>query len=324
MIHRSIAILCSMSAACSFAASACSSRDEPPARAVRDGGSADAGPSVQPDSGVARADAGGGAGVDSGGVPTGCRGSGPCYTVYAHGDHVLYKIDLPMRTLVTVGPFDAPMVPRSGGGMAEDVITDLAVAPDDTIYAVSNTALYTASPTDGHVTRVGPVTACGTVGVALTFLPDGRLYTGDFMGAFCRVDPATSPPTVTPIAMLSDGYALAGDLVAVADGTMYGTVYRLGDPSGGGAQANNLLARIDPTTGAVTIVGSTGFPKLFGVAYQLGQVFGFTHDGSGHVITIDPHAGAGSVYGTFTDPSTGRGISFAGAAVNAMVPPTLI
>lgn len=307
-----------------LAAAACSSRDEPYRAAPRDGGASDAGPGTQPDAGSVRTDAGGGAGMDAGGAPSGCTGSGACYTLYAHGDHVLYRVDLPMRTLVTVGPFNAPMVPRAGGGMAEDVITDLAVAPDDTIYGVSNTALYTASAIDGHVTRVGPVTACGTVGVALTFLPDGRLYTGDFMGAFCRVDPATTPPTVTPIGMLGDGYALAGDLVAVADGTMYGTVYRLGDPAGAGTQANNLLARIDPATGAVTIVGSTGYPKLFGVAYQLGQVFGFTHDNSGRVITIDPRTGAGTVYGTFTDPSSGRGISFAGAAVNAMVPPILI
>jgi hypothetical protein len=37
-------------------------------------------------------------------------------------------------------------------------------------------------------------------------------------------------------------------------------------------------------------------------------------------VTIDPMTGAGTLFGTFTDPMTGKGISFAGAGVNAMVP----
>jgi hypothetical protein len=37
------------------------------------------------------------------------------------------------------------------------------------------------------------------------------------------------------------------------------------------------------------------------------------------VITIDPHTGAGTVYGTFSDPTTTKAISFAGAGVNPMV-----
>ncbi|MBD4281861.1 hypothetical protein GUH23_16830, partial [Xanthomonas citri pv. citri] len=53
-----------------------------------------------------------------------------------------------------IGPFST--------GSNGDTMTDLAVAPDDTIYVVSQTTLYTASPTDGHVTSVGKITACGS------------------------------------------------------------------------------------------------------------------------------------------------------------------
>ncbi len=261
---------------------------------------------------------------DAGPIPGDCMTTGSCYKVYAHSDHVLYQIDLMTRSLVMVGPFNAPMVSNGHGGMSEDVVTDLAVAPDDTIYGISHTELYTVSSTDGHVTTVGPITNCGAEGVALTFMPDGTLYTGDFQGALCRIDPTTSPPTVTPVSTLSGGYALSGDIVGVADGTMYGTAYLLSDPSGSGTQANNVLVQIDPTTGHVTPKGPTGFPRLYGVAYQIGKVFGFTHDGTGDVITIDPRTGAGTLFGTFTDPSTGNGIRFAGAAVNANVPPMLI
>jgi uncharacterized protein DUF6923 len=265
----------------------------------------------------------GGAGGGSGGSggQTGCGELQNCYTVYAHSDHVLYHIDLVSKQLITVGPFNAPQVP-SGSGMAEDVITDLAVSPDNAIYVISKTNLYTASSTDGHVTTVGPVTACGQYAVALTFAANGKLYSADFMGAFCEIDISQNPPRVTPVGQLGQGLALSGDLVAVSDGTMYGTAYRLADAANMGTQVNNILVKIDPATGMVTqLMGMTGYPKLFGIAFDQGQVFGFTHDGSGHVVTINPTTGQGTVYATFMDPSTGRGISFAGAGVNSMVPP---
>ena len=58
---------------------------------------------------------------------------------------------------------------------------------------------------------------------------------------------------------------------------------------------------------------------MFGVAFQEGKVFGFTHDGTGHVVTIDTTTGVGTLFGTFMDPSTNKGIAFAGAGVNALV-----
>jgi hypothetical protein len=128
---------------------------------------------------------------------------------------------------------------------------------------------------------------------------------------------------VTPVASLGSNMAVSGDLVAVADGTMYATAYRLSDGTNQGTQANNLLVKVNPSTGAVTTMGSTGYPKLFGVAFAMGQVFGFTHDGTGDVVTINPTTGIGTRFNTFPDPmsSTGEGIRFAGAGVNSMVSP---
>jgi len=83
-----------------------------------------------------------------------------------------------------------------------------------------------------------------------------------------------------------------------------------------------VLVTVDPSTGAVTQIGPTGYPELFGVAYQNGQVFGFTHDGTGDVITIDTTTGAGTPYNTFTG-SDGKGIAFAGAGVSSLVPITI-
>jgi hypothetical protein len=269
--------------------------------------------------GAADGAGGGGGGPD---LMPGCTATPGCYTVYAHSDHVLYLVNLNDRTLLEVGRFDAPPVTLADGSMAEDIITDLAVAPDNSLWAISATRIYTVSASDGHVTVVGPFAACGEKGVALTFATDGTLYTADYRGALCRIDTTQSPPAVIPVATLSGNKALSGDLVAVADGTMYGTAYDRADGTNQGSLLDNLLVKIDPATAQVTVLGPTGFPKLFGVAYALGQVFAFTHDGTGRVITIDPATGQGIVYGTFTDPTTGRGISFAGAAVNSMVLPT--
>ena len=252
--------------------------------------------------------------VGGGSDGPGGDGASVPFKVYVHSDHVLYSVDVAAKQLITVGPFKAPQV--SG---AEDVITDLAVAPDSTIYVISETALYTASASDGHVTRVGSLAACGTRGVALTTTPDGKLWTGDFKGAVCEIDIAVSPPVVKAPTMLQGGFALSGDLVAIDDGTVFGTVYKLADGAGMGTQANNVLAKITLTTGAVVQVGATGYPKLFGTAFAGGSVLAFTHDGTGHVATIDRMTGVGTMFATFTDPVSQQPISFAGAGVSSLV-----
>ena len=254
----------------------------------------------------------------------GCAEAQGCYTVYAHADHILYRIDLTNKMLIEVGPFNAPMVPISGGKMAEDSLTDLAVSTSNVIYVISKTNLYTADATDGHVTLAGAVTACGTDNVALTFTPDGKLYAADGKGAFCNVDLSTQPPTVRQIGTLPNGWGISGDIVAVSDGTMFGTAYKVSDGNNAGTGLNNFLVKIDPANPTNTVmIGSTGFPKLFGVAFDNGQVFGFTHDATGTVVTIDPKTGKGTLYNKFNDPMTNMAIGFAGAGVNAnvMAPP---
>lgn len=200
---------------------------------------------------------GGGQGTSGGGggsiTQTGCEGQPlGCYTVYAHGNHDLYRINLATHALEVVGPFNAPQV-----GNSEDTITDLAVAPDNTIWVVSNTKLYRADPTDGHVTMVAPLSNCGTATVALTTTPDGVMYAADFKGAFCRIDFTGSTPTVVNLGSLPGGYAVTGDLVAVGDGTMFASIYRLTDAANTGTQADNLVAKINPATREVIVLGST-------------------------------------------------------------------
>ena len=251
---------------------------------------------------------------DTGDANNGSNGSngsnGGGYTVYAHSDTVLYSIDLANQTLVTVGPFNSPN---------HESMTDLAVGTDGTIYVISETYIYTANAANGQLTELGPMNACGMQTVALTTTSSGQIWAGDFKGALCQIDVTASPPTIAAPITMGSGMALTGDFVGVSDGTIFGTAYKLSDPSGSGTQANNVLVKVDLTSGAVTQLGSTGFPQLYGVAFQEGKVFGFTHDGTGRVVTIDTTTGVGTLFGTFMDPTTNKGISFGGAGVNALV-----
>jgi len=247
---------------------------------------------------------------------TGPNDAGTAYPVFACSDSELYLINLTAKTIADVGPFNTPKV----GGSA-DVITDLAVSPTGVIYVISHTTLYTADPMTGNVTSVGAVTTCGSDNVGLTFDKSGNLFAADYTGNFCQIGYSSTPLTLTKLGPIGGGRAIAGDIVGIDDGTMYGTALDLTDASSSPTAKNNLLIQIDPTTGvSMTTIGPTGYPELYGVAFALGQVFGFTHDGSGDVITIDPSTGAGTLFNTFKD-SSNKGIAFAGAGVNSMVQP---
>jgi hypothetical protein len=252
-------------------------------------------------------------------VQRGCdRASSGCRTVYAHTSRWLFYYDLATHSLVDIGPFNAPNVPTPGGGTAEDSIANLAVTPNDRIWVVSRVNLYTADATTGHVSIVGPLAGCGTGTVALTADVNGVLYAGDAAGAICRVDPMTTPPTVTQSGTLGGNLALAGDLVTVGSRATYGSGFQKG--SGQSSLSNNALITLAPNSpGSAAFVGLTGFGRLFGLAYGAGKVLGFTGDGSGHVIGIDAATGAGTLLSTFTDPSTGQLAKFAGAGVSPLV-----
>ncbi len=278
--------------------------------AAATGGGASASGGGSAATGGGTAGVGGGTQASGGGVQVGCQATAQgCYTVYANSDTALYLIDLPSKTLMQVGPFNTPNA---------DVITDIAVSPTNVIYGVSMTTLYTISPTTGLATTVSDLTACGQENVGATFTADGKMWVADFEGAFCEIDYHANPPVVHSMMKLSDNVAVSGDLVAVADGTLYASAYDLTDET---TQDNNILVKIDPVTATVTRIGPTGTGRLFGVSFANGQVFGFTHDGTGSVITLDPTTGAGTSYNSFVDPATQSAIIWAGAAVNALVTP---
>jgi hypothetical protein len=223
--------------------------------------------------------------------------AGPDFTVYVHTRDTLYTMDPTTFAVTMVGSF----------GTGDDLITDLAVGPDGTVYAISKTMLYTVNPGSGAATTVATLSSGPVAGnVGLTFLPDGQMLATDKSGGVRRIDPANGQ--VTEVGAFGGGFATAGDLVAVDDGTMYA----ISDEGPVGDEfTNNWLLTVNTATGAASPVGQIGFGQVFGAAFIGGKVLAFTK--TGQVVEIDPQTGAGTLKST-------QAIEFWGAGVTPLVP----
>ena len=214
-------------------------------------------------------------------------------TIYAHTATTLYTVDPTTFDLTTIGDF---------GGM--DDMTDLAVTPDGNVYTISRTSLYKVDSTTGVATQI--VSGIASSNVALTFNNDGTLLAADQAGAVRVIDPSSG--AVTDLGTYGTGYDTAGDLVAIADGTMFGVSTKA--PSLG--STTNVLIKVNTGNAKATTVGKIGYEGVFGVAYAGGRVLAFTN--TGQIIRIDPATGTGTLVATHT------GIKFYGAGTSPLVP----
>lgn len=218
------------------------------------------------------------------------------YVMWAHSRDTLFSIHPDTFELTTIGTFGLPV---------DEDITDLAVTPDQTLYGISDTRLYTLDPDTGAATYVADVP--GLTNVGMTFLRTGELLATDDGGGVRRINPATGE--VTELDGYGGGYTTAGDLVAVGDGTMF-TI------CDGGPECtweSNCLVTVDPVTGAaIARIGAIGFSQVFGAAYANGHVYAFTN--AGQLIEVDRTTGAGTLVRAYD------GISFWGAGVTPLVP----
>jgi hypothetical protein len=220
-------------------------------------------------------------------------GGPPTSTLWANDPDTLYRIDPTTFAVTTVGSF----------GIA-DQMTDVAVTPTGQLYGVSFTTLYAIDMGTGAATAVADVASSGDN--SLTFLPSGKLLAADSSGNVQIIDPSTG--ATTTVGNYGSGLVSAGDLVAVGSGIMYGT----SSTTAGGADAstNNVLVRVDTSTGVATPVGPTGYGDVWGLAYSNARVIGFTT--SGQIVKIDPQTGAGTLLAQ-------TGIMFWGAGQSPLV-----
>jgi len=197
-------------------------------------------------------------------------------TIWANSPTTLYRIDPSTFVVTTVGKFN------SG-----DSITDLALTPSGDLYAISFTELYKVDKSTGAATPIKTLSGTGNDG--MTFLPNGNLIAGDSAGDLTLINPSTG--SISTIGNFGSGLKMAGDMVAVKNGTTYGT----SSAAAGGADAtsNNVLMQVDVATGHATAIGPTGHANVWGVAYANGHVIGF--DTAGEILQIDPATGASTV-----------------------------
>ena len=217
-------------------------------------------------------------------------------TIWAHTGTTLYTVD-PMTFLLTkIGDFNGP----------EDM-TDLAVTPDGKVYTVSRTGVYSVDQNTGAASKLATLGST-TSAVALTFRLDGKLLAADQSGNVIIIDTTNGSTTSLGKYSTTGGYDTAGDLVAVADGTMYGVSTKapnVSDPS-------NVLIKVNTSTAKASTVGSIGYTGVFGTAYSGGRVLAFTK--TGQIIQINPATGDGTLVATHT------GIAFYGAGTSPLVP----
>lgn len=191
--------------------------------------------------------------------------------VYAHSANELYRIDPDDFGVTLVGTFSFDS--------ATDDITDIAIDKDGNMVGISVTTLYAIDSDTAACTKIIDLDSAFA---ALTYVPtDGgeeALLAGAFDGDIFRIDPDTGASTLA--GNLGGGFEISGDLVAVKD---FGIVATIEVPDG----TTDRLARLDPFTFAATVIGDTGYAKLFGLGFWKNEVYGFSANNEFVLIDVD-------------------------------------
>lgn len=223
--------------------------------------------------------------------------------VYAHSDTTLYAVDPRTNAFSTVGTFTFP-----SGDTNSHTMTDLAVDASGNVVCTSANALWQVNPNTALCTLMTTLPS-GHSFVGLTYVPVGVLdpaqevlVGGATDGSYWQININTG--AVTQLGQFQDGWQLSGDIVSIAGGQTWATVRRSSD-------SDDSLATLDPTSGALTILGDTHHESIFGLAYWRTTLYGFTHDGE--FLTINSETGEAHVVSTPV-------MQFSGAGVTTLAP----
>lgn len=182
----------------------------------------------------------------------------------------LYTLDPATGSIGLVGPC----------GMAS--VTDIAFH-GPTLYGVSFSQLLRLNPDTGTATVIGPIGGgFSTNGLAVS--EEGTIYAGTNGGQLITIDPLNGAGTL--VGSFGGGMTSGGDLALDANGILYGAL--VSGPSA-------VLAQIDRSTGAATIIGPMGIQNVYGLTFHCCHLFGGTADGK--LLSINAATGAAVVVG---------------------------
>ena len=183
-------------------------------------------------------------------------------------------------------------------------LTDIAFAPDGTLYGISSTQFYRINPANARATLIGAHGIPG--GNALVFSTDGTLYAaGDSSTFLYTVNAATGRAT----RFFDTGFTSAGDLA------FYGGELYLSTTS-------NELVYIAPEFAFSYAIGSIGFTNVLGLATgDNGVLYGVSGT---QLLSVDPDSGQGTALLDYGGQGLGGavGTSFVAEARPEITSPT--
>jgi hypothetical protein len=195
-----------------------------------------------------------------------------------HAGATFYAVsfDTPNGVFGTIDPLTG--IFTQIGGPLPGHSHDVTVAPDGTVYSVVDSNLDTIDKTTGLATVVG---ALPPNVQSLAFRADGTLFGASFSDLFI-----VNRFTGAGIDLGAMGLGANADNIRFGGGTLYVM----------SAETNSRLLTVNQTTGATTVVGSSGLDDislgtfLGGTFYGTNQVGGVTD----HIVTVNPSTGVGT------------------------------
>jgi hypothetical protein len=161
---------------------------------------------------------------------------------------------------------------------------------------VTGTGFYTVNQSTGAETFVGNTGNASTGD--LTSDQKSKIWTNDMTNDnLLTVNPATGAITSTVAIMAPTGakipiVSLAYDLVT---NSLYGNT-----AVGFGGTTNDTLYRIDPVTGAATLIGAIGFNQVYALGFdKSGTLFGISQTRSA-LVKVNTSTGAGALVAPVT------------------------
>jgi hypothetical protein len=217
--------------------------------------------------------------------------------VYAHSADTLFEVDPNDLTVSVVGPFGWPT------GYTTEQMTDIALDEDGYMVGVSFYHVFAVDKDSAQCTYLAPLSGSGFNGLSwvegVGIDPGVPTLVGvDQAGSYVVIDPSTGQST--NVGSYGGGFGSSGDLVFVRGAGAFATADHL-------SYSSDVLVRIDPASGAATVIGETGFGDIWGLAFWGGQVFGFTD--SGQFLLIDIDTGQGSLVESTSYRFWGAGVT---------------
>lgn len=217
--------------------------------------------------------------------------------VYAHSADTLFEVDPNDLTVNIVAPFGWP------SGYAFEQMTDIALDEAGHMVGVSFYHVFAVDKVTAACTHLAPLSGSGFNGLSYVegvgVDPGVPTLVGvDQAGSYVVIDPATGQST--NVGSYGGGHGSSGDLVFVRGAGAFATADHA-------SYASDVLVRIDPSSGAATVIGETGFQDIWGLAYWGGQVFGFTD--SGQFLLIDTDTGQSTLVESTAYAFWGAGVT---------------